>query len=253
MAKGSCLSTTLLLNIAYLYSALTIVVDFSLGFMPIVLVWNLQMNRRTKFAVGGILSLGAMYVDPSNNANTTANNFQCEYCSGYSTSVSSLLYRYGFSLYVIFSSMDISHTNLSDLDSTYQIAIWSILETSLGIIAGSLATLRPLFRWFLDGSLYGKNKRYERSASARYPLASLKGEGNGTKLSNDPRYWRPDIDETKVITSVSSPRDPGFPPSNSSEEHLYPNSGGVRNPYHVSVQETITVEAVTHTRSSSTS
>jgi hypothetical protein len=152
----------------------------------------------------------------------------------------------------LFSFVGMEYANLDDLDSTYQIAIWSILETGLGIIAGSLVTLRPLFRWFLDGSLYGKNKRYERSTSGRYPLASLKGDGNGTgtKLSSDPRYWRPDIDDTKVVTSVSSPRDPGFPPSNSSEEHLYPSLGGTRNPYHVSVHETITVEEVTRTTSS---
>jgi hypothetical protein len=101
MAKGSCLSTTLLLDIAYLYSALTIVVDFSLGLLPIVLVWNLQMNRRTKFAVGGILSLGAMYVDPRNTVDANANGCQCECCSGYSTSVPSLLYRSRLPLYVI--------------------------------------------------------------------------------------------------------------------------------------------------------
>ncbi|KAJ5649764.1 uncharacterized protein N7484_003487 [Penicillium longicatenatum] len=218
MAKGSCLSTTLLLDIAYLYSALTIVVDFSLGLLPIVLVWNLQMNRRTKFAVGGILSLGAI------------------------ASVAVVI-RLPFLHY---------YTDRDFLYSTYQIAIWSILETGLGIIAGSLVTLRPLFRWFLDGSLYGKHKRYERSTSVPYPLASLKGDGNGTgtKLSSDPRYWRPDIDDTKVVTSVSSPRDLGFPPSNSSEEHLYPSLGGTRNPYHVSVHETITVEEVTRTTSS---
>lgn len=146
--------------------------------------------------------------------------------------------------------MDMKRTNLFYLDSTYPIAIWSILETGLGIIAGSLATLRPLFRWLLDGSLYGNNQRYERRSSGRYPLASLEGDGNGTKLSSHPRSWRPDIDDTKVITSVSSPRDPGFRPSNSSEEHLYPGHTGVRNPYHVSVHETITVEEVTHTASS---
>lgn len=100
-AKGSCLSTALLFAIAYVYSALTIVVDFSLGILPIMLVWNLQMNRRTKFAVGGILSLGAMYVDLRDTADVNANDFQCECGSGCSASVSSLLCRSGLSLYVI--------------------------------------------------------------------------------------------------------------------------------------------------------
>jgi hypothetical protein len=58
--SGTCLSVQTLLDIAYLYSTLTIICDLALGILPIFLVWTLQMNRRTKIAVGGILSLGAM-------------------------------------------------------------------------------------------------------------------------------------------------------------------------------------------------
>jgi hypothetical protein len=57
---GTCLPVKTLLDVAYVYSAFTIVCDFTLGFLPIFLVWELQMNRKTKMAVGGILSLGAM-------------------------------------------------------------------------------------------------------------------------------------------------------------------------------------------------
>lgn len=60
--SGTCLSVQILLDIAYLYSGLTIICDLALGILPIFLIWKLQMNRRTKIAVGGILSLGAMYV-----------------------------------------------------------------------------------------------------------------------------------------------------------------------------------------------
>lgn len=61
--SGTCLSVQTLLDIAYLYSTLTIICDLTLGILPIFLVWTLQMNRMTKIAVGGILSLGAMYVN----------------------------------------------------------------------------------------------------------------------------------------------------------------------------------------------
>jgi hypothetical protein len=61
-SKGSCLPLSTLLDIAYLYSSLTILCDLTLGILPAFLVWNLQMNGRTKLAVGGILSLGAVYV-----------------------------------------------------------------------------------------------------------------------------------------------------------------------------------------------
>lgn len=62
-STGTCTSVEVLLVVAYIYSSLTIICDLSLGLLPIFLVWKLQMNRKTKIAVGGILSLGAMFVD----------------------------------------------------------------------------------------------------------------------------------------------------------------------------------------------
>jgi hypothetical protein len=61
VAHGKCLSTDVLLIIAYLYSGFTIVCDFALGILPACLIWGLQMTQRTKAALAGILSLGAMY------------------------------------------------------------------------------------------------------------------------------------------------------------------------------------------------
>jgi hypothetical protein len=61
---GKCLPKGTLLDIAYLYSILSMLCDIALGTLPAFLVWKLQMNRRTKLAVGGILSLGAVYDIP---------------------------------------------------------------------------------------------------------------------------------------------------------------------------------------------
>jgi hypothetical protein len=54
------MSSNSLVKVAYVYSCLTIVCDLTLGLLPIFLVWKLQMSYRTKIAVGGILSMGAM-------------------------------------------------------------------------------------------------------------------------------------------------------------------------------------------------
>ncbi|KAJ5669587.1 hypothetical protein N7462_010657 [Penicillium macrosclerotiorum] len=190
-ASGTCLAVDVLLGIAYLYSCLTIICDFTLGILPIILVWNLQMNRRTKIAVGGILSMGAV------------------------ASVAVVI-RLPFLRYYADSDF---------LYSTYQIAIWSIIETGLGIAAGSLITLRPLFRWLLDGSMsYGRNARSPGKSSGNYPLSSLKSDR--LKGSNDPSYWRPDIDRDSgkgvINNTVSSPRSHDFTDGNSSQEALYP-------------------------------
>lgn len=57
---GSCLNVNYLIDIAYLYSVTATLCDLILGLLPIALVWNLQMNTRTKAALAGILSLGCM-------------------------------------------------------------------------------------------------------------------------------------------------------------------------------------------------
>jgi hypothetical protein len=91
-------------------------------------------------------------------------------------------------------------------DSTYQIAIWSVVETGLGITASSLVTLRPLFRWLLYGSL--SHVRHARSAgrdSGKYPLSSLKS--HGLKNPHDPSFWLPDCrpeNDSEVINTVLS-------------------------------------------------
>ncbi|KAE8382472.1 hypothetical protein BDV26DRAFT_253560 [Aspergillus bertholletiae] len=185
--SGTCLSTDILLAIAYLYSAITIFCDFTLGIFPVFLIWSLQMNGRTKAALGGILSMGAV------------------------ASVAVVI-RLPFL------------QNYKDTDflySTYQIAIWSVMETGLAIIAGSLITLRPLFRWFLDGTVsFPQSDR-----RGKYPLSSLTGNTSKTAASRDPKYWRPDVTSgdtsTFVVTSVSAP-DRLNDSDNSSQEVLYP-------------------------------
>lgn len=127
-----------------------------------------------------------------------------------------------------------SQSNMS-LDSTYQIAIWTIVETGLGITAGSLITLRPLFRWLLDGSMsYGRNGRTPERSSGRYRLSSFRHDG--AKHSQDPNLWRPDTDaNTKTLVEIaSSPRSQVSTDANSSQEALNPGpnpssqrSGGV--------------------------
>ncbi|KAH1350879.1 hypothetical protein KXV36_004447 [Aspergillus fumigatus] len=169
--SGTCLSKDVLLAIAYLYSSLTIFCDLTLGVMPALLLWGLQMNRKTKIALGGILSLGAV------------------------ASVAVII-RFPFLHY---------YKDDDFLYSTYQIAIWSVMETGLGIIAGSLVTLRPLFRWFLDSNLSERHRRGTKRSDRQYPLSSLPDDP--PKESRDPSYWRPDLPEEvpSVVTTISSP------------------------------------------------
>jgi hypothetical protein len=111
-----------------------------------------------------------------------------------------------------------------------------VIETGLGITAGSLITLRPLFRWLLDGSVsYGRNV----ASPGKYPLSSLRSDH--LKGSNDPSYWRPDLninDDNAIVNTVSSPRLNSYRYTNSSQEALYPELTPVLSESGVTVQQT---------------
>lgn len=51
-----------IIAMAYAYSVTATLCDLTLGLLPIALVWNLQMNTRTKVALAGILGMGCVYV-----------------------------------------------------------------------------------------------------------------------------------------------------------------------------------------------
>ncbi|BCS21693.1 uncharacterized protein APUU_22125S [Aspergillus puulaauensis] len=212
-ARGTCMSSDVLLITAYVYSGLTIFCDFSLGILPICFIWNLQMNRRTKGVLAGILSLGAVA-----------------------------------SIGVVIRMPYLK--NYSDVDflySTYQIAIWSIIETGLAIIAGSLITLRPLFRWFLDGtSSYRNRSDGKRHSGAKYALSSITpNEPAPAPGFNDPHYWRPDVNanENTMVTSVTA--SVGRSNEHSSREALTPLSDGIGHERQLSVERTFRLSSGT--------
>ena len=57
---GTCIDPTITVDATYAYSAISCCADWILGIIPVFLVWNLQMNIRTKLSVAAILALGAV-------------------------------------------------------------------------------------------------------------------------------------------------------------------------------------------------
>lgn len=110
--QGTCLDPDILLGIVYLYTVMAAISDFTLGLLPIFMIWNLQMRLRTKFSLAIILGLGIV-------------------------ASSAVIIRIPF-----------LHTFKDEdfLYATWQISIWSNVEANLGIVAGSLSTIRPLIR-----------------------------------------------------------------------------------------------------------
>jgi hypothetical protein len=57
---GKCIAGTIIEDLSICHAAMITFSDWTLGILPIFLVWNLNMNFRTKVSVALILGLGAL-------------------------------------------------------------------------------------------------------------------------------------------------------------------------------------------------
>ncbi|KAJ8125213.1 hypothetical protein O1611_g8425 [Lasiodiplodia mahajangana] len=109
---GSCITVKAIPISTYTYSALAVVTDLTFTVLPLFIVWNLQMDKRTKLALVPIFSLALL---------------------------ASLAVVIRIPLIPEFAEPDF-------LYATAQFGIWSAVEQGLAITAGSLITTRPLLR-----------------------------------------------------------------------------------------------------------
>ncbi|KAL4982684.1 hypothetical protein BDW68DRAFT_182302 [Aspergillus falconensis] len=134
--KGTCMTPKQSKIIAYVATGSLLLIDICLGVViPVMIVWNLQMPRQNKLAVSSILCLTVCA--------TVAIIVRIPYMDGYAASDALC------ALSPQRNSRAICPTNPRNQDAAVNMLIWAYIELSLGIIAGNLATLGPLFRtWF---------------------------------------------------------------------------------------------------------
>jgi hypothetical protein len=60
--SGSCSDPNITVIATYVNSAISCIGDWTFAIVPVFIIWNLQMNQRTKVSVGVILAMGALYV-----------------------------------------------------------------------------------------------------------------------------------------------------------------------------------------------
>ncbi|TVY83984.1 hypothetical protein LSUE1_G001347 [Lachnellula suecica] len=133
--KGSCINPAAVPAASIAHSVVSFTADWVLGLLPIALIWDLKMNRRTKVSVAGLLSLGLL------------------------AGVAAMI------------RVPYIHTlALTDdfLFATTDVAIWSTIEPGLGIVAASGATLRPLFRSFYSLTSRGTQNKSAHGSRAGY-------------------------------------------------------------------------------------
>ncbi|KAL2220374.1 putative integral membrane protein [Thermoascus aurantiacus ATCC 26904] len=116
LERKGCLDPKIIVDATYAASAINAVADWTFGTLPIFMVKNLNMSKRTKGIVIGILSFAAI--------GSTATCVRIQYVAALGD-VKDFLW------------------------STTDIAIWSTVEVGVGITAGCAATLRPLLKLVL--------------------------------------------------------------------------------------------------------
>ncbi|KAI2786128.1 hypothetical protein POX_h09896 [Penicillium oxalicum] len=190
-AHGTCINKNTLIAIAYLYSVGAAITDLTIGLLPVALIWNLRMNARTKVAIAGILGIGCI-------------------------ASAAVIVRIPFVHH---------YKDREVLYNTFQISIWSNVEAGLGITAGCLTTLRPLFRFLRDGSSASRSRRTPGPGS--FPLSSQVPHGAKPSRSNfnhpeSPQLWSVSgHDEYGGVTTTIMGSHHANPTS-SSEEDLNP-------------------------------
>ncbi|KAJ5614874.1 hypothetical protein N7528_008528 [Penicillium herquei] len=129
---GHCQPSYVLADVYYACTAVNILTDWVTAFLPIPLLWNVQINRNTKISIIGLMGLGIF-----------ASLSAC------------IRLKYTVAL-----------TNQDNyLYAVADVVIWGFAENALGMIVGNIATLRPLFRILRDGrtSDYTKSPIFQNS------------------------------------------------------------------------------------------
>ncbi|KAH7130877.1 hypothetical protein EDB81DRAFT_905479 [Dactylonectria macrodidyma] len=170
MVKATCWSQQVLQGLSYTNAAFNILTDLLFAvIIPIPMLWNLNVRFRTRISLIGILGLGI---------------FAC----------AAAIVRLGYAA---------NYGKLGDwLWDSRNLTIWVVIELNVGIIAGTLPCLRPIFKSFL-GSIYGTGSRKTPAlGTTKYAHGTLPSGKNWQSLSGG----RHDeiADETSSQTAINA-------------------------------------------------
>ncbi|KAM0330486.1 hypothetical protein ACHAQA_003430 [Verticillium albo-atrum] len=122
-SDGRCYNKLIVTYSTTVHSCISCLSDWCLGLLPIALLWDVKINGRTKATIAVLLSLGMIA---------------------------------GVALLVRIPYVTRLPPGLEFLYKSIDVAIWSVMEPALGIIAACVATFRPLFKnWGFGWSSQG--------------------------------------------------------------------------------------------------
>ncbi|OBT67982.1 hypothetical protein VE03_01488 [Pseudogymnoascus sp. 23342-1-I1] len=123
---GTCMAPIAITRLGYAFSALDIGSDFLYALLPVAMLWKTQMTWKLKFSICIVLSLGVFA--------SVATIIRLKYL--------------------------IALTDQADVLFAICITqMWTILEVGIGMVAGCIATYRPLLRKFNVTGLGSSNQQ----------------------------------------------------------------------------------------------
>ncbi|ETS87520.1 hypothetical protein PFICI_01348 [Pestalotiopsis fici W106-1] len=161
--RGSCMDHNVVPIATIVHSIVSAVSDWTLGLLPIAMLWKVNINRRTKISIAVLLGMGLVA---------------------------------GIALFIRIPYVKRIAISADFLFDTVSLAAWSVIEPSLGIMAGSIAAIRPLFKTWGFGlsrsrrSGIGSGKRVVNKWRASRSLRKLPQPGNsgiGSGQASGPR------------------------------------------------------------------
>jgi len=163
----NCWGPDTLHGLSYSNLAVSLFTDLAFAlFIPVPMLWNLNVNRRTRLSLVGALGLGTFA------------------CAAAFIKIPSLV-NYGKTGDWLWDSRDIT--------------IWTIVECNIGIVAANLPTLRPLFKTILGSTLgSGDGSKKTPSASSYWRKKSEGSSGASAVASRK--------DKATVLDEASSDR-----------------------------------------------
>ncbi|KAJ6125706.1 hypothetical protein N7523_003326 [Penicillium sp. IBT 18751x] len=137
LKHGNCKPSYVLADVYYACTAVNILTDWVTAFLPVPLLWNVQINRNTKISIIGLMGLGVLCAIQFPSCYPSW--LTCTFCSASLSACVRLKYT------VALTSENNYLYNVSN------VVIWGFAENAIGMLVGNIATLRPLFRILRDG------------------------------------------------------------------------------------------------------
>lgn len=200
-ATAQCNSMDMFVKFSLVNTSFNIATDVLFATYPIPIVWMLQMKRRTKIYLVGILSLGYLAV-----------------AFGIAKAIYQIAYK-------------------SDGDKSFNqwVQFWGFQQLNFGIIAACAASLKPLFNRFLGLSSAGKSKGTGNPSTlhtwgSRSFGMQRQHERLGDAGEYNSRRGKSDLDTVMIDSSSESYE---MEPKNSKEKRgsdtdiLYPGTGAI--------------------------